>query len=200
MSTGLDAELRVDRGAFALDVAVTAEPGEVVGMLGPNGAGKSTALRALAGLVALDAGHVRLGAHVLDDPDRGVLVPVETAGRVAERIEAGDLTARVPVTSRDEFGLWAARFNRMAQAMDDLVTRLEASQAQNRRFVADVSHELRTPLTALVAEASILRESLGDLPPASRRAGELLVQDVARLRTLVDELMELLTRSSSLLR
>jgi two-component system sensor histidine kinase MtrB len=122
---------------------------------------------------------------------RGVLVPVETAGRVAERIEAGDLTARVPVTSRDEFGLWAARFNRMAQAMDGLVGRLEASQAQNRRFVADVSHELRTPLTALVAEASILREGLAELPPAPRRAGELLVQDVARLRTLVDELMEL---------
>ena len=122
---------------------------------------------------------------------RGVLAPVDAAARAAERIEHGDLSARVPVASHDEFGAWAERFNRMAGALEETIGRLEASQAQNRRFVADVSHELRTPLTALVAEASILREHLGALPPDARRTGELLVADVARLRTLVDELMEL---------
>ena len=45
---------------------------------------------------------------------RGVLAPVEAASRAAERIEGGDLSARVPVTSDDEFGAWAERFNRMA--------------------------------------------------------------------------------------
>src|SRR3989337_2478145 len=50
---------------------------------------------------------------------------------------------------------------------------------------------LAPPLAALVAEASILREHLDALPPDSRRAGELLVADVARLRSLVDDLMEL---------
>ena len=122
---------------------------------------------------------------------RGVLSPVEAAAKAAERIEGGDYSARVPVTSRDEFGAWAERFNRMAAALGETVGRLEAAQAQNKRFVADVSHELRTPLAALVAEASILREHLDDLPPDGRRAGELLVADVARLRSLVDDLMEL---------
>jgi signal transduction histidine kinase len=122
---------------------------------------------------------------------RGVLAPVEAASRAAERIERGDLTARVPVTSDDEFGTWAERFNRMAAALDDTIGRLETAQDQNRRFVADVSHELRTPVSALVAEASILRDHLHDLPEASRRAGELIVADIARLRTLVEELMEL---------
>lgn len=122
---------------------------------------------------------------------RGVLSPVEAAGRAAERIEQGDFSARVPVTSHDEFGAWAERFNRMAAALGETIGRLEAAQAQNRRFVADVSHELRTPLAALVAEASILREHLDALPQDSRRAGELLVADVARLRSLVDDLMEL---------
>ena len=122
---------------------------------------------------------------------RGVLAPVEAAGRAAERIEHGDLSARVPVTSRDEFGAWAARFNRMAAALDDTIGRLRESQAQNRQFVADVSHELRTPLAALVAEASILRDHLEALPQEARRTGELLVGDVSRLRVLVDELMEL---------
>jgi two-component system sensor histidine kinase MtrB len=121
---------------------------------------------------------------------RGVLAPVEAAGRAAERIERGDLSARVPVTSDDEFGTWAKRFNQMAEALADTIGRLEAAEAQNRRFVADVAHELRTPLAALVAEASILREHLDALPTESRRAGELLVADVGRLRTLVDDLME----------
>jgi signal transduction histidine kinase len=121
---------------------------------------------------------------------RGVLAPVEAASRAAERLEHGDLAARVPVTSNDEFGTWAERFNRMAESLADTIGRLEAAEAQNRRFVADVAHELRTPLAALVAEASILREHLGSLPPESRRAGELLVADVGRLRALVDDLME----------
>ncbi|MFH8976726.1 ABC transporter ATP-binding protein [Streptomyces sp. NPDC017890] len=64
--TGLDARLVVDRGTFHLDVALTAAPGDVVALLGPNGAGKTTALRALAGLVPLADGHLRLDGAALD--------------------------------------------------------------------------------------------------------------------------------------
>ena len=63
---GLDARLVVERGAFRLDVALTAAPGDVVALLGPNGAGKTTALRALAGLVPLSDGHLRLDGTELD--------------------------------------------------------------------------------------------------------------------------------------
>jgi molybdate transport system ATP-binding protein len=64
----LDARLVVQRGEFTLDIALTAAPGEVVALLGPNGAGKSTALRALAGLLALDDGHITVNDRRLDDP------------------------------------------------------------------------------------------------------------------------------------
>ncbi|MBL1084578.1 ABC transporter ATP-binding protein [Streptomyces actinomycinicus] len=63
---GLDARLVVERGAFRLDVTLTAAPGDVVALLGPNGAGKTTALRALAGLVPLTGGHLRLDGAELD--------------------------------------------------------------------------------------------------------------------------------------
>ena len=56
----LDAHLRVSRGALDLDLPLRAGDGEVVAVLGPNGAGKTTALHALAGLVHLAAGHVRV--------------------------------------------------------------------------------------------------------------------------------------------
>jgi two-component system sensor histidine kinase MtrB len=116
---------------------------------------------------------------------------VTEAGRAARRIAGGDLAARVPEGGRDEVGRWAAEFNRMADSLEATVGRLEAAQQQNRRFVADVAHELRTPLTGLVAEASLLEAQLGAMPPDTRRAAELLVGDVRRLRVLVDELMEI---------
>jgi molybdate transport system ATP-binding protein len=64
----LDAHLVVRRPGFTLDAALAAEAGEVVALLGPNGAGKTTALRALAGLIALDDGHIVLDGEQLDDP------------------------------------------------------------------------------------------------------------------------------------
>jgi molybdate transport system ATP-binding protein len=76
-SSLLDAHLVVERGGFTLDIALSIVSGEVVALLGPNGAGKSTALRALAGLLPLSAGHIRLGGDLLDHPDRRVWTPTE---------------------------------------------------------------------------------------------------------------------------
>ncbi|RSM55041.1 ABC transporter ATP-binding protein [Actinoplanes sp. ATCC 53533] len=73
----LDAHLVVDRGAFRLDLRLRIAAGEVVALLGPNGAGKTTALRALAGLEALTAGHVTLAGRDLDRPDRRLWTPTE---------------------------------------------------------------------------------------------------------------------------
>ncbi len=60
MGLVIDAHLVVRRDAFTLDLELNAEAGEVIALLGPNGAGKSTALRALAGLVPVSGGHIRL--------------------------------------------------------------------------------------------------------------------------------------------
>ncbi|HET7026776.1 MAG TPA: HAMP domain-containing sensor histidine kinase [Candidatus Limnocylindrales bacterium] len=146
--------------------------------------------------IALLAGGLILvvvGLLVAQRVARGILSPIDSSARAAERIAAGDLSARVPAGGADELGAWARSFNRMAAALDDTVGRLRAAESQNRRFVADVSHELRTPVAALVAEASLVRDGLarGDLRPDERRAAELLVADVGRLRGLVEDLMEL---------
>ena len=140
----------------------------------------------VAGAVAI--GIALLAARLMA---RGILRPVAAGGRAARRIADGDLAARLPEEGGDEFGRWAAEFNRMAASLEATVGRLEAAQQQNRRFVADVAHELRTPLTALVAEASLIEGGLEGLSPDARRAAELLVSDVRRLRALVDDLMEI---------
>jgi two-component system sensor histidine kinase MtrB len=198
-----DVPARVGRGEVAyawMDVA--GEPSLVVGGLAPGGdlafyfvrdisTIKSAVDQLRAVLLAAALVAVVIALLTARRLARGILAPIEEAGRTAERIERGDLLARVPVTSHDEFGIWADRFNRMTDTLAESIRRLEAAQHQNRRFVADVSHELRTPLTALVAEASIVREHLDEMPPETKRAAELLVTDVGRLKTLVEELMEL---------
>ncbi len=73
----LEAHIHVDLDRLSLDAALTAEPGSVTVVLGPNGAGKTTILRTLSGTVSLDAGTVRLGGRVLDDPEAGQFVAAE---------------------------------------------------------------------------------------------------------------------------
>ena len=71
------------------------------------------------------------------------------------------------------------------------IASLAEAEAWGRRFTSDVSHELRTPVAALVSEASVLQEHVAEMPPEARRAAELLVGDVARLRRLVEDLTNL---------
>ena len=109
--TGLVADLHVARPGFALDLSLTAAPGEVVALLGPNGAGKTTALRALAGLQDLSAGAVHLDGTRVDGlppeqrrvgyvPQDGLLLPHLSArdnvayGLRARGVRKGDARRR----------------------------------------------------------------------------------------------------------
>ncbi|MBL1085861.1 HAMP domain-containing histidine kinase [Streptomyces actinomycinicus] len=102
--------------------------------------------------------------------------------RVARRISAGDLDARVddprtkdPTRPQDEVAAVAA-------ALDTMAATLQSKLLSEQRFTADVAHELRTPLTGLHAAAELL-------PPG--RPTELVRDRVATLRTLTEDLLEI---------
>ena len=65
---------RLDDGAghaFQLDVAFRSDAARLV-LFGPSGAGKSLTLKAVAGLLRPDAGHVRVGGRTLFDAAGGI--------------------------------------------------------------------------------------------------------------------------------
>lgn len=60
-------ELKLDRGAFSLDVAFEIPAAGVTAVFGPTGSGKTTLLRCIAGLEPSVAGSVRFGGDVWQD-------------------------------------------------------------------------------------------------------------------------------------
>lgn len=91
---------------------------------------------------------------------------------------AGDLSARVRFTRRDEIGDVARAFDQMADRIETLLT-------AERRLLQDISHELRSPLARLSFAAELTRTS------ADRNGAAMRVQrEVDRLTDLVQSLLQ----------
>ncbi|MEU1516773.1 HAMP domain-containing sensor histidine kinase [Streptomyces sp. NPDC005811] len=107
---------------------------------------------------------------------------LHTTARVARRISAGDLDARVDDPRARQRGRPQDEVGAVAAALDTMAATLQSKLLSEQRFTADVAHELRTPLTGLHAAAELL-------PPG--RPTELVRDRVAALRTLTEDLLEI---------
>lgn len=113
------------------------------------------------------------------------LAPLNSMIAKSRRIAAGDLSQRVNLPHRrDEIGQLAASF-------DNMVERLEATFAAHKRFVADAAHELRTPLTAVSGSIEVLLRGAQDDREASSRLLRAMSQEVVRLTSLSEQLLDL---------
>lgn len=110
-----------------------------------------------------------------------IVGPVEALTTAARRMEKGDLSQRVSVTSHDEIGTLAHAFNSMADG-------LARTEQLRRQMVGDIAHELRTPLTNLRGYLEALKDGVVDLQPA---VVESLHEEAILLNRLVDDLQEL---------
>jgi len=76
---------------------------------------------------------------------RQLLKPVTALMKASESISSGDLTARVNISSKDEFHTLGNTFNQMAE-------NIQSSDERKKALTADVAHELRTPLSVQKAQ------------------------------------------------
>ena len=115
------------------------------------------------------------------------LRPLRTITATARDISASNLHRRLSLPGLDEFA-------QLADTLDDLFARLDASFAAQRHFVANASHELRTPLTA---ERTLLQVALAD-PEASVDTLRSTCRELLVLGDRQERLIEaLLTLASS---
>lgn len=115
------------------------------------------------------------------------------------RFENGELSRRLPISSRDEMGRLAASFNSMADRVEESIQRLQEAKTKaeeasrmKTEFLANVSHELRTPLNGVIgfaelirddAETDDMRENAEVIEKSSRHLLELVnsILDVAKI-------------------
>ncbi len=111
------------------------------------------------------------------------------AKRVMSAIEEGNLKSRFTVTRVDEIGGLMVNFNRMAETIELLVSRLKTADQARKSLLQELNHDLRTPLTSLHLMVETLSEYHGKFSPKKRGA---LIGDVAKELDYVTRLVTFL--------
>ena len=113
------------------------------------------------------------------------LSPVAAMVDRARKMSAEDLSGRLPVANpRDELG-------RLAETVNDLLSRLEASITTQRQFMADASHELRTPVTTTRTAANVALQHEHREEREYRETLTIIEQQATRLSRIVDDMFTL---------
>jgi signal transduction histidine kinase len=114
-----------------------------------------------------------------------VLRPVRLITETARRASEQHLGERISLTgARDEL-------KELADTFDDMLERLDAAFATQRRFVANASHELRTPLTVMRTAIDV---TLAKPSPTQRQLTDMAVRvrrSIDRAESMVEALLTL---------
>ena len=117
-----------------------------------------------------------------------VLRPLRTITAAARRISASSLNERLALQGPDD------ELKELADTLDNLFARLEASFGAQRRFAASASHELRTPLTR---ERTLLQVTIAD-PAATTATWQAVSRDLLASNAEQERLIEaMLTLATS---
>ncbi len=112
---------------------------------------------------------------------RWVLAPIAELRRAAERLAAGDFSARLDIKGRDELALLAADVNHMSRTIVDMQEeRIERERlAVIGRMARRLAHNLRNPLAGI--------RSLAEFTGAELPAGSPLAENQDRIVSAVDK-------------
>lgn len=107
--------------------------------------------------------------------------PMAQMVEAAEQISASSLHRRIAVSPGSD------EVRRLADALNEMMNRIEDAFSSQRQFVADASHELRTPLTVILSELEFLKKRIED--DKSREGIDAAISETDRLSRLVDQLL-----------
>lgn len=112
------------------------------------------------------------------------LKPIDVIIQTADEITEKNLSRRLPeINTNDEVG-------HLTRTLNNMISRLEQSFTQIKKFAADASHELRTPLTILQGELEIALHSK-KTPEEYEEVLISALEEVSRLSNVVESILEL---------
>jgi molybdate transport system ATP-binding protein len=187
MTAGLRVRLRMDRGAFQLDVDLDLPQRGISALFGHSGSGKTTVLRAIAGLERAPGGVVALGDEVWQDDARGLFVPVHRRA-VGYVFQEASLFPHLSVRANLEFGRKRVPAHERRFALEPVTALLgiegllerrpDGLSGGERQRVAIARALLASPRLLLMDEplaALDLRRKQEILPYLERMHGELAI-------------------------
>ena len=123
----------------------------------------------------------------------GILTrPLKRLSKTARQISGGQLSSRADVSGRDEVGLLAEDFNKMADHLEKTICMLREENESQERFIGSFSHELKTPMTSIIGYADLIRGgTLGAEEQAE--AADYIVNEGKRLENLSMKLLNIMT-------
>lgn len=129
------------------DVSFEVRPGEIFGFVGSNGAGKTTTMRIVLGVLAADAGEVRLGGKPVDldlrrtigyiPEERGLYPKMKVGAQLAYLAELHGLSRADARASVDR---WTRRLG-IAERVGDTVDALSLGNQQRVQLAAALVHD-----------------------------------------------------------
>ncbi len=125
-----------------------------------------------------------LGALLGLYASRRIMRPLGTIAATAEKIEKGDLSARLANSKDRDLARLVSSFNSMTDSLEEKIQR-------ERRFASHVSHELRSPLTSMRGAVELVANRKGELGDRAQLGVELLEKDVKRFERIVLDLLEI---------
>lgn len=117
--------------------------------------------------------------------------PIRLLTRATKRMAAGDYDYRARLVSDDELGQLTTDFNRMANALEDNIMKLEEEIRAREDFVGAFAHELKTPLTAIIGYADMLRSHRLD-EEKSFMCANYIYTEGRRLETMAFRLLDII--------
>ncbi|MGZ4773049.1 MAG: sensor histidine kinase, partial [Ilumatobacteraceae bacterium] len=124
-----------------------------------------------------------VGSHLT----RPLANDIARLGEVAERVAAGDLTARTGISRGDEVGRTARAVDSMIVALDDAASQRQRAANARQMLFTSIGHDLRTPLSAMRAAVESLQD--GVAPDPDRYFG-ILAGQLDNIEALLDQLIE----------
>jgi signal transduction histidine kinase len=116
---------------------------------------------------------------------------IERLDQAARQIQAGDLTARVPLNGRDELAALAQTFNQMAERLHEAAQKQNQLDNLRRELIAWVSHDLQTPLASIRAIVEALADGVVEDPQTVQRYLAIAQRDIRNLSALIDDLFQM---------